>query len=101
MEGSMTNQTLTKPGPCRAHDLPQLYKESFIDALFGKKYELLPQVSQRYESDLAYGQTRSLSDEELVRRSAYLFKIDSLVTHHYHICQHRPMQVDPDLQHRQ
>jgi hypothetical protein len=61
----------------------------------------LPQVSQRYEIDLAYGETQSLNDEELVKRSAYLHKVDGRITHHYQICQHRPVQVDPDLKHRQ
>jgi hypothetical protein len=81
--------------------LPALYNTSFIDALFGDRYKLLPQVSQRYEIDLAYGETKSLSDDELIQRSAYLYKIDGRVTHHYHICQSRPVQVDPDLKHRQ
>jgi hypothetical protein len=85
----------------RARALSPLYKTSFVDVLFGTKYELLPQVSQRYEIDLAYGETQSLSEDELVKRSAYLYRIDGQVTHHYHICQHRPVQVDPDLKHRQ
>jgi tRNA G10 N-methylase Trm11 len=97
----MPVKTLTKPTQRSADDLPPLYKGSFIDVLFGKKYELLPQVAQRYELDLAYGETQSLSDEELVQRSAYLYKVDGQVTHHYRICQHRPVQVDPDLKHRQ
>jgi hypothetical protein len=80
---------------------PPLYRKSFIDELFGNRYELLPQVSQRYEIDLAYGETQSLNDEELVKRSAYLHKVDGRITHHYQICQHRPVQVDPDLKHRQ
>ena len=80
---------------------PDLYHTSFVQVLFGDKYELLPQVSQRYEIDLAYGETRSLADDELVQRSAYLHRVDGRLTNHYHICQHRPVQVDPDLKHRQ
>lgn len=97
----MGTQSLAKPSRSCAGDLPPLYKGSFIDVLFGPRYELLPQVSQRYEIDLAYGETQSLSDDELVSRSAYLYRVDGRVTHHYHICQHRPVQVDPDLKHRQ
>src|SRR5207249_9247471 len=54
-----------------------------------------------YEIDLAFGETQSLSDEELLKRSAYLYRVGGEVTHHYQICQHRPVQVDPDLKHRQ
>ncbi|MBN1507631.1 MAG: hypothetical protein JW955_12340 [Sedimentisphaerales bacterium] len=97
----MPAHTLMRSTRSRADDLLPLYKGSFIDVLFGEKYQLLPQVSQRYEIDLAYGETQSLSDEELVIRSAYLHKVHNQVTHHYHICQRRPVQVDPDLKHRQ
>jgi Putative RNA methylase family UPF0020 len=82
-------------------EIPHLYQASFIDVLFGPNCELLPQVSQRYEIDLAYGETQSLTPEELVERSAYLFKVNGRITNHYHICRHRPVQVDPDLKHRQ
>src|SRR3989454_6990066 len=98
----MAQQLLENRAPnCSGANFPVLYQTSFIDALFGPKYELLPQVSQRYEIDLAYGETQSLSDDELVDRSAYLYKADGRVTNHYQICQHRPVQVDPDLKHRQ
>lgn len=82
-------------------EMPSLYRESFLDALFGPNYQLLPQVSQRYEIDLAYGELKSLSDDELVKRSAYLHRVGDQVTHHFHICTARPVQVDPDLKHRQ
>ncbi len=97
----MAAATVSRRKSTQSHQLPPLYKRSFIDDLFGDKYELLPQVSQRYEIDLGYGETQSLSDDELVDRSAYLYKVDGRITHHYHICQHRPVQVDPDLKHRQ
>jgi hypothetical protein len=91
-------QTKTLAG---AGELSPLYRTSIVDVLFGTKYELLPQVSQRYELDLAYGETQSLTDDELVKRSAYFKRVGGRLTHHYHICQHRPVQVDPDLKHRQ
>jgi SAM-dependent methyltransferase len=97
----MRQQALLRPAAIDGPDRPALYRESFIDVLFGSRYELLPQVSQRYEIDLAYGETQSLPDDELVKRSAYLYRVDGRITHHFKICQHRPVQVDPDLKHRQ
>ncbi len=70
----MTQQLLENAIDERLDEVGPLYQASFIDVLFGPKYELLPQVSQRYEIDLAYGETQSLSDYELVNRSAYLYK---------------------------
>jgi len=77
------------------------FQKSFIDVLFGPRYELLPQVSQRYEIDLAYGESQSLTDDELRQRSAYFHRVGGRITNHYHICRSRPVQVDPDLKHRQ
>ncbi len=97
MSSRLLKTTTTTPPA----ELSPLYQRSFIDDLFGTTYELLPQVSQRYEIDLAYGETQTLTDDELIQRSAYLYKVDGRITNHYHICQHRPVQVDPELKHRQ
>lgn len=97
----MRQKTLETSRDQETKELRPLYQTSFIDVLFGSKYELLPQVSQRYEIDLAYGEIQTLPDDELVNRSAYLYKVNTSITNHYRICQHRPVQVDPDLKHRQ
>ncbi len=97
----MVQQLLEEGKAQTVDELPSLYRKSFIDVLFGAKYQLLPQVSQRYELDLAYGETQTLSDEDLVKRSAYLYKVGDRITNHFRICQLRPVQVDPDLKHRQ
>jgi hypothetical protein len=97
----MPQHLLEKPESQPREKLRSLYQKSFVDVLFGPKYQLLPQVSQRYEIDLAYGETQMLSDDDLVKRSAYLYKVEDRITNHYQICQHRPVQVDPDLKHRQ
>ena len=80
---------------------PGLYDTSIIEVLFAKEWKLLPQVAQRYELDLAYGEAQCLSEDELVRRSAYFKSIRGHDTYHFMICQRRPVQVDPDLKHRQ
>jgi SAM-dependent methyltransferase len=97
----MPQHLLEQAEPRSREKTRSLYKTSFIDVLFGPKYQLLPQVSQRYEIDLAYGEIQMLSDDDLVKRSAYLYKVEDQITNHYRICQHRPVQVDPDLKHRQ
>jgi len=89
-----TTQTSGKAGT-------RIYDASITEILFPKDYELLPQVAQRYELDLAYGEVQCLSQEELVKRSAYFKSIRGKLTNHFRICQRRPVQVDPDLQHRQ
>ena len=89
-----TTQTRGKGGT-------RIYDTSITEVLFPKDYELLPQVVQRYELDLAYGELRCLSEDELIKRSGYFKSICGRPTNHFRICQRRPVQVDPDLKHRQ
>lgn len=92
---------LARRSPSARTSPPRVWNKSFADVLFPEKLTLLPQVSQRYEFELAYGESQILSDSELVERSAYFYKVNGRTTNHYRICQRRPVQVDPDLKHRQ
>jgi hypothetical protein len=78
-----------------------VWSSSFLRVLFPESLELLPQVSQRYEFELAYAESKTLSEDELLKRSAYFREVNGRPTNHYVICQRRPVQVDPDLKHRQ
>ena len=66
-----------------------------VDALFPPTVELLPQTNQLYELDLAWGEFKSLSEEELVKRGAYFKAVHGLPTHHHEICLATPNQVNP------
>lgn len=66
-----------------------------IDALFPSTVELLPQTNQLYELDLAWGEFKSLSEEELVKRGAYFKAVRGCPTHHHEICLATPNQVNP------
>lgn len=66
-----------------------------VDALFPAKVELLPQTNQLYELDLAWGEFKTLSDEELVKRGAYFRAVGGCPTYHYEICFATPNQVNP------
>jgi SAM-dependent methyltransferase len=62
--------------------------------LFPSSHELLPQINQVYELDLAYGEYRSLSDDDLIKRGAYFKSVRGTPTHHYRICMSTPDQVN-------
>jgi len=65
-----------------------------VQELFPSSHVLLPQVSQIYELDLAYGEAQRLSAEELVERGAYFQSVNGTPTHHYRICMNTPGQVN-------
>lgn len=65
-----------------------------VQELFPPSHVLLPQISQKYELDLAYGEYQHLSDEELIQRGGYFKSIHGVSTHHFHICTRTPDQVN-------
>lgn len=71
------------------------YCGTVVDALFPPTVELLPQTNQLYELDLAWGEFKSLSEEELVKRGAYFKAVHGCPTHHHEICLVTPNQVNP------
>ncbi|MCC7352408.1 MAG: hypothetical protein IT330_01530 [Anaerolineae bacterium] len=65
-----------------------------VQDLFPPSHILLPQINQIYELDLAYGEYRHLSDDELIRRGAYFKSVNETLTHHFRICTNTPDQVN-------
>lgn len=71
------------------------YCGTVVDALFPPTVELVPQTNQLYELDLAWGEFKTLSEEELVERGAYFKSVGGSPTHHYEVCLATPNQVNP------
>lgn len=69
--------------------MPELAKE-----LFPEGYELLSGTNQIYELEFALGEYRSLSQSELVARSAYFHRVNGQETNHYRICADSALYVD-------
>ena len=65
-----------------------------VHKLFPRKHELLPQINQIYELDLAYGESQCLTDDELLKQGAYFRSVDGRLTNHYSICMNTPGQVN-------
>jgi hypothetical protein len=65
-----------------------------VQEMFPSAYELLPQIRQVYELDLAYGEWQKLTKQDLIHRGAYFRSIDGVLTNHYQICVNTPDQVN-------
>jgi DNA modification methylase len=57
--------------------------ESIINKAFGNKVELFPSVNELFELELAYLEYKSLSDEQLLERTAYIKSVDNTFSKHY------------------
>ncbi|NUM35219.1 MAG: hypothetical protein HUU50_11780 [Candidatus Brocadiae bacterium] len=57
--------------------------KSIIQAAFGDKIELLPNISEIFELELAYLEYNCLHQEQLLERTAYIKSIDKKLSKHY------------------
>src|SRR5574341_1728899 len=67
---------------------------SVITEIIPPGYQLLPGVNQLYELDLAISELRTLTKDELVRRSAFFKLADGEETIHYKLCKDTPIELD-------
>src|SRR5208337_1125282 len=63
--------------------------------LFPSHLELLPQVNEVYELELALCESRLLSDEEIIRNGAYFARVGDTLTRHFLMCSGQPLKL-PD-----
>jgi hypothetical protein len=68
--------------------------QSVMEELLPKGYKLLPGVNQIYELELALAEHRSLTKDELIKRSAYFHTVDGVETFHFKLCTGAPLQID-------
>lgn len=57
--------------------------ESIINEAFGNKVELFPSVNELFELELAHLEYKSLSDEQLLERTAYIKSVNNKFSKHY------------------
>lgn len=69
-------------------------------ALFQGDLELLPQMNEIYELELAYAESQTLSREELVQRGAYFAMIGGHPSHHFRLCTGEALRLPGDAANR-
>jgi len=67
------------------------YDGHVLDKIFPKGYELLPNTHEVFALDLAYGEYKTLSATDLIRRSAFFARINGKPTTHFRICSAAPL----------
>ncbi len=66
--------------------LSTLSLPTISEMLFPNSFELLPSVTEIFELEFAYYESKILSKEELIKRGAYFKSIDGIETIHSKIC---------------
>lgn len=66
---------------------------SLQEQLFPPHLELLPEVNERYELELAFYESRLLSDADLLRNGAYFARVGDTLTRHFLMCSGEPVRL--------
>jgi DNA modification methylase len=70
--------------------------KSIINEAFGNKVELFPNVNELFELELAHLEYKSLSDEQLLDRTAYIKSIDNNFSKHYLLYSNNSEKIHAD-----
>jgi len=76
-------------------DQIELLKADWRAALFPSTYYLVPNIHEVYEFDLAFLESRLLSEEEVIQNGAFFTHIGDRPTRHFLICTGQPLHL-PD-----
>lgn len=61
------------------------YSASILAGIVPPRYQLMPNIDDIFELEFALGELNLLSDDELIKRSAFIGKVDGIETNHYKI----------------
>jgi ubiquinone/menaquinone biosynthesis C-methylase UbiE len=77
----------------RQSDIVRALSNDMYPVIFPSHLELVPQLNETYELELAFYESRILSDEEIVRNGAYFVRVGGTLTRHFLICEGEPVRL--------
>jgi hypothetical protein len=80
------------PGDHSSEDL-NFFSESIYGRLLPEHLQLIPGLNEVYELELAFYESKILTDDEIVRRGAYFAQVGNQPTHHALICSGEALQL--------
>ncbi|OIP91140.1 MAG: hypothetical protein AUK55_11695 [Syntrophobacteraceae bacterium CG2_30_61_12] len=70
-----------------------LFSQSIFELLLPAHLQLIPGLNEVYELELAFYESKILSDEDIVRRGAYFAQVGECPTYHTLICSGEALQL--------
>jgi hypothetical protein len=77
----------------RSGVVAEVLKRGFTHKLFPAHLQLIPQMHELYEMELASAEAALMSDEELVRNAGYFARVKTDWTRHFLICSGEPLRL--------
>jgi hypothetical protein len=84
---------LTKEKKIQPQNIADILSQNMYHRLFPSHLELLPQVNEVYELQLAFLESQVLHDEEVIRNGAYFASVNDNLTRHFLICSGEPVRL--------
>ncbi len=75
------------------HDVAEILSGSMYGSLFPPHLELVPQVNEVYELELAHLESQVLGDEGIIRNGAYFARVGDVLTRHFLMCSGEPVRL--------
>ncbi len=63
------------------------------ESVFPRHLELVPQLNEVYELELAYYESKILTDEGIIRNGAYFARVGDTLTRHFLMCSGEPVRL--------
>ena len=73
--------------------VPKILSQDICSALFPTHLELVPQLNEVYELQLAFYESLLLTDEEIVRNGAFFGRVGDALTRHFLMCRGEPVRL--------
>jgi hypothetical protein len=67
-------------------NIADILTRNLSEKLFSPEYQLIPNLNELYELELAFYEKQILSDEEMLKTAAYFARIGDRYTMHYKMC---------------
>jgi SAM-dependent methyltransferase len=77
----------------KSPSLKEVLSKDLQEMLFPKYLKLVPQLNEVYELELAYYESRILSETEILRNGAYFASVSEQPTRHFLMCQGEPLKL--------
>lgn len=85
--------TISEEKQASIKNLAGILSNSMYRRLFPPRLELVPQLNETYELELAFYESELLSDEEIIRNGAYFASVGGAFTRHFLMCSGKPVRL--------
>jgi len=76
-------------------DITEILSYNLTQRLFPPHLEVVPDIKEIYELELAFYESQILDDDELIRNGAFFLRIGEVLSRHFLICSGQPIKL-PD-----